>query len=261
MSDNYNWRRYRLLMSGEFYPEDLVIELSSQPVKKNPVTKKAVEAAWQEAVKGSKSVGREVWDSVSYRLIDFSESGRRLKLRLGETTYKDLQGTNAANWILGDVYGKDYLANGLLVQALVLTREGKVVLGKRATGVKREFEPYAIFGGTADKEEGEIKSADDLFAKILLELNEEVGIDREDLAKIYLGYLIEDWKYYPVFIFCVFLKLSSDEVKKRFASAAHDEHSALVFLEKEELAEKIKSQPERFTDLTLAAVDLYLQGK
>lgn len=257
---NYNWHKYKVLVKGNFKEDDISVTFSNNKSKTNKFIEKAIDESYKEVSKNRlrAKLNVDYFESKIYRLENFQYNGNKLDLVLGTCLFKELQGTNASHSVFGDIYGKEFLANGLLVQALVKTRDGKYILGRRVSDKKKENEELAIFGGTADLDEGLINNGKDLFEKIRIELRQELGVDDYDISKLELNYLVEDWKYYPIFYFYTELNISQVQLEDKFKNLLQDEHSELGFYTKEDLLEKIKIQEENFSDLTLTCLDLFL---
>lgn len=259
----YNWSTYKVLLRGKFQEKDISIHLVTRKPKSNKIIKKAIEQQWSDMVKGRKSVGKEAWNSKVFTLIDYKVKSDVLSLEIGTTSYKELQGTNATYWLLGEIYGKEYLANGILVESLVFDKNGKFIAGKRNTGVKKEYEPYAIFGGTMDyddKKGAVIPNGMEPFTAMRIELEEELGVTKDQVSDMYIKYLVEDRKYYPILYFWTHLNISFEELHEKFIqSGDKTEHSDIVVLTKQELTTILETTPEKAGDITLTAFDLYLK--
>jgi hypothetical protein len=258
-----NWLIYDVLVSGKFREGDVTVTVTDKKPVQNDITQKAVNQLWSDMIKGRKSVGKETWNSRIYSLIEHKKQDDKLILDLGITTFKYLQGTNATYWLLGDIYGRECLANGLLVQTLVFDKKGNCIFGKRNTGVKKEYEPYVIFGGTMDKDDKEgreISGGQDPFKAIKIELEEELGVVSEDIEDAYIKFIVQDRKYYPVIYFYTFLNLEFSELRQKFLEVGDkSEHSDIVILEEGEMRILLEATPEKAKDLTLTAIDLYLK--
>lgn len=256
--DSYNWHGYNLYVKGNFTEQDINVVLERSARSTNNHIERVIQQCWQDANKGRISVGFDPLRQTTVYRLNYFKISEKLVLSLGETTFQELQGTNATNWILGDIYGSEYLANGILVQALVFTREGKLVLGKRNSRVKEGFETWANFGGSLEKDEVEVRSSRDLFEMMMKEIREEVGVDDVDISSLTLHALFEDWKHYPVLLFIAQLNRTKAEVEDKFnIKGALEEHLGLVFKTIAELQETIDSNPERLSDLTLASIEIY----
>jgi 8-oxo-dGTP pyrophosphatase MutT (NUDIX family) len=260
-SDAYkNYKSYKVLWAGKCSPEDITIKITDEKPKTNPIINKSVDQHWEEFVKGRKSVGLESWESNIYGLFDYQTQNNKLILTLGTVSFKYNQGTNATSWILGDIFGTEYLAKTILVQTIVYTKDGLVVLGRRRTGVKDEYEPYAIFGGTADKDGQEgliINNSHDFFATIKRELREELGLKDEHISSISLTHLFEDYKYYQVFLFQTHTNLTTEELQDLFEKKGNKfEHSRVEIMKLEEANKLTSRSPEKFNELTLSAVHI-----
>jgi len=255
--DESNWRKYELLFKGELKPEQVEIILSKESMLVNEFNLKAIEYAWNDFVKFRKSIGFSAWNNTIYSLINLKVE-QTTKITLGETTYKQLQGTNATNSILGDIYGEKYLSNGLLVESIVKTSDNKYVLGKRNAGHKNEFEQFSIFGGTIDKSENEIQTSKDFFNAPKLELKQELGIDDSDIEDLKLIAIFKDYKKYPIFLFLVDLKQDSDQLNELFVDkGSKDEHIGVEFFNEKDLLSKIDNASAGFSDIALSSFDIY----
>lgn len=260
MSSNkgYNWADYSVLHQGDLYEDQIIVRLEDSTRLTNLHIEKAIEQAWKAQEKGRIAVGLlSLRNTTVYRLNSYEEVENALSVSLSETTFRELQGTNATNWILGDIYGKDHLANGILVQSLVLTSDNQLVLGTRIDGTKEASETWAIFGGSFGKDEVDVITPGSIFKMMRLELREELGIIDDQLASVVFHALFEDWKYYPVFLFVSRLNISAEELENLFAKHVTDEHAGLVFKSLEEVLVVMEENEEKLSDLTLAAIDIY----
>jgi hypothetical protein len=261
----YNWHNYKIIALGKFEPNSIEIELTSNRRETNPIVEKAIEQSWQDATKGRIGVGLLPFRSTTvYRLESAQAVENALKLVIGEVEFRELQGTNATNPILGDIFGSNFLANGMLVQGLIKTNDGNFIFGKRNDGERVGYEKLAIFGGSLEKEnelsgkkEGVvIKDSSDIFEMMRQEIRDELGVKDESIESIKLVSLFQDWKYYPVLLFQIELNLSPIDLNDIFKGHVTDEHNGIEFMSSEMLETEIETTEERFSDLTLASLEI-----
>jgi predicted NUDIX family phosphoesterase len=90
---------------------------------------------------------------------------------------------------------------------------------------KRDF-----IGGVLSKDEGEVKSSEDLFNAIQREIKEEINIDMANIQDIRLiGGILTD-NFYVALVFSTILNLSSSELLSLFEKREDDELSRLIIL-------------------------------
>lgn len=244
-----NWKNYNLIFKQRIDQNNIKLIEEPSTFKTNDITLKGIEERWSETYFGKKSVNQKVWNGEVYRLNSYELKDEQLFLHVAKTYYKDIQGTNATNWNIGEIFGFDYLANGLIVTTTLYDKSGNIILGKRDSGVKEEFQKYSNIGGTLDY-------GVDPFSMIKIELNEEYGLEEHDISELYIQSMYYDYKHNPYISFSIRLNLAFKDVNEIFTKNADYEHSKIDKFEIKELDRMIQSNPERFNNSTMVALDI-----
>ncbi len=169
------------------------------------------------------------WDGEIYSLLSHRVNGKFLEITLGLTSYKRTIGTHENNPIkILQRYGKDFLANALVVTTSIVTKDNYLIFGIRAKGIV-DSEKLSTFGGSLNKDELVINSATDIIESLHNELHEEIGIGKDILsATRFLG-LITDKNLYPQLHFQTNISLTHTEAIKRINYfLKKDEHQAIL---------------------------------
>lgn len=202
------------------------IALSKQA--RNANLEQEIQKKWQEKQKVAKRRKALLWNGVVYRLNNWFILDGKLEIEVAETNYKDTVGTHENNpEEIVKKFGREYLANTLVITSSVVTSDDQLALGKRAEGV---IEPnkYGTFGGSLDKSNIEITSQDDIVKSLILELNEELGIGESLIDQTTFLGLTEDYNYYPQLHFETKISSTFARLKELFSKKRDMEHTNLV---------------------------------
>jgi len=183
--------------------------------------------------------------------------GDQLKVSLGMTDFKAFYGTNLSNY---QALPPDQLANAIAVCGAVLTSDHTILMGKRSRKVAEGQEQWHVIGGTLELGESEYNSAIikcvehprqplklslNPFSRMITELEEELGINPDDLINISclgIGVNLSIWK--PEFLMMVISSLSSAQLLECKDHALNQgEHTEIVAVPIEDIKDFVYTHP------------------
>lgn len=217
------------MVVGEFGPKDLVVEYTGRKFEPAADLAEQIEKKWAK-------LGWKRNDNLA-RLETYGLEEGKLVLTLGETDGKRYVGARDFEYLRK--YGFDGIANVLAVSSVVQTADGKILVAKRQKG-------DAV--GAIDGIAGNVSPGEDLFAAAMREVEEETGIDVNELKDgRVIGLVYEYGKdlCHPVMGFVFKTDLTAEQVMSRKT----DEEIKVVALDKDEfvsvlLDEKQPMEPD-----------------
>lgn len=214
-------------LAGPFAPENIAQTWSGVPRATAPVVEEMIDRTWETESSLSQQEGRRLYNATVGRMVGAEIIEGQLSFRLGETTYREFLGTNLFH--AGEVARVDRacLADALGISAIILTNDGFAILGRRSRKVVFHAEHVHTFGGLLEETDRRGNSYD-FAGSVLRELEEEVGIARNEVSKLVVSGLVRDQKILqPELLFDVWVGLSRAKVQRRFAAGRDDEHTGI----------------------------------
>jgi 8-oxo-dGTP pyrophosphatase MutT (NUDIX family) len=221
---------------GDF-PRDRVLVESTIAVRSTtPRIEAAIERIWQAELAVADARGRRLFNGALGRLASYEVAGDQLRLVVGETHYRDFIGTNATTDADLHRAGDEFLANPLGISAVVITSDGRLMLGRRSREVALHAGYLHTFGGmleAADLRREGAESRYDAFGSAIRELCEELLIRPDEVEQLRVIGLVRDVHLLqPELLFEAVLTVPSFALERRFreaagrVTAAHDEAAA-----------------------------------
>ena len=196
----------------------------------------AIALRYERAIAAADREGRRLFDGPTQRWIGHRIEEGRLIVVAGPGRYRDFVATNLAPDVIPDVAGGtlpwSHFGNAIGTSALIVTRDDRLVAGRRSRRVLAYSGHVHSFGGILEAAaDGE---AIDVFASLRRELHEELGLAAADCAKTtLLGVIREPRIHQPEMLFVVVTLLDLATLTKRwYAAESHDEHDELVSLQR-----------------------------
>ncbi len=225
-------------VAGEFTRDRLTVERSTAERNTTPRIEASIERTWQAELSIAQARGRRLFNGELGRLDAHVVNGQSLRLLIGRTFYRDFMGTNASTDEEIRRAGPMFLANPLGVSALVLTSDGRLLLGRRSREVTLHAGYLHTFGGmleAADRRAEGDGAPYDVFGSAVRELCEELPVAPEDIERIKVIGLVRDVHLLqPELLFAVSLRQTSIALEQRIAQGAQpppadgvDEHTGL----------------------------------
>ncbi len=203
---------------------------SDAPRPSAPSVEEMIARTWETESAIAQEEGRTLFNGLVGRLVGLEATDTSLNFRLGETCYRDFLGTNLFHAAEVARLNPSFLADALGISALVLTREGFAVVGRRSRKVVFHAEHLHTFGGLLEEADRTPKSYD-LVGSVKRELEEELGVGSAELSRITVIGLVRDRSIrQPELIFDVNLTLTRNELIAKFGAQHDDEHTALEFV-------------------------------
>lgn len=241
----------------------VVSEWRDEPRSTTPAVEAVIARIWEAEQAVAELGGRRLFNGKLIRLIESRADANTLTLVLGPTDYRDFLGTNLYH--LRDLAASSppALADALGVSAVVVTRDGFLVLGRRSDRVHFHSGYLHPFGGMVEEADRR-GAAFDVFGAILRELGEELGVRADEIAEIHLLGLVRDRAIrQPELCFETTVALTREELFVRFrALDSNEEHAGLEFVRDEPeaiLPFLLKAEP--VTPIAAAALLLHGRGR
>jgi len=219
---------YELLVGGSYSPTSVEVSYSRCAASLDPDIRRAVEMEWPAHVSQAAGEGVELTNGHLLRLVAYTGSPSSLELSLGDTTYAEFLGTNC-NPARHAQVPWDQLANPLGTSALIVTRDGQLVLGLRGDSVMHYRNQVHTIGGmfeSVDLVDGQVDATD----SILREVQEELGVGPEGIEGATCRGLVRELLHLqPELMFEVEVKQTFAELKDYWLRAeSRQEHAELI---------------------------------
>lgn len=210
----------RIRELGSWSPGQVRVEWvpGSRPIIDS--VERLIDDAWSAA---RRRAGVMLFDGPMCRLESCRAAPGSLHLALSRTSYRTFLGTNMAHPELADVHGPGILANPVGLSAALVTRCGRLMLGRRGGSVAYYPNRIHPFAGALEPHD-EL----DVFAEMQRELREELSLSPADLAEMRCIGLVEDASLrQPELVFEVCSTLPYDMLGRALDSAEHQAAVAL----------------------------------
>lgn len=223
---------FEVELAGRFGEADVTQSWCNEPRPTTPALEATIERVWTSAVALAKVEDFSLFDGALVGLRDARCAGSSVHLELGPTTYRAFVGTNMNPDIATKAEHHDFLANPLGVSASVVTADGFIAYGRRGLRVAHQSGFVHPLGGMIDLSDRRPDGSVDLFGALLRELEEELGLTREDISESVIVGLARDRRLQqPELIFDVSVRLTRRELQTRFDPNRSDgEHTDIEFL-------------------------------
>lgn len=255
---------FEILEVGPFSAERVRCVYTDSPRPPHPDVEPVIERVWAERIREARATGVELYDGPQLRLLDWTAGQRAdrrsLSLRVGPGSYRDFLGTNlsALHRSLPSV-PLHHFGNVLGTSALLSCSDASLVLGRRSERVAFYAGWTHCVGGTVEGVDRQPDGRVDVFASILREVEEEVGVAPAEARCRCLGLVRDESVLQPELVFEVSVDLSFEELSARWAGAeARAEHAELIALPaRADAVVRFTSDPKRVTPVALAALQLW----
>lgn len=209
---------------------------------KDPATETLIEEGWPAAVEEAKGRDVEIYDGMLFRLNHLTVTHGKLRLGLGDTTYKEYVATRS-EWFWRDRPHHE-LANPLALCIALGTAEGNIIMERRR-GVDVYEGRYHVIGGFMERPHDMRNGIPDPFQGIAREVEEEVGLKIRTDTMGLTGVVYDLITPHPELCFCAESNLRNQEIADIFLDCRKDhEVEKLSFVDgsKDPLAAFIMSQ-------------------
>jgi 8-oxo-dGTP pyrophosphatase MutT (NUDIX family) len=193
---------------------------------------------------------------------------QKIELHLTDTNYKEFVGTRNPEFIA--TFGKDQISNPLSAGAVLITKDNKLILGRRSSSIDGSKYALSVIAGYLDPQKDilRIRNKDgsdyvdivDIFHGIEREIYEETGIAAYDIVELVCLGIIANRKQNQMNIpFCGTLNISSDEVVTKRSKTQDSEFSEILFVQNDirSINEFMNAQSNEFSDLLNSTLEIY----
>lgn len=208
---------------------DTRIQLTSQQLED-------IEKRWKEYEREAKSKGNPVWDGIFYRLENVDDIQE--KLELSTVSYSTIRGLTYNN-DLSSIPPSSW-TNHISTNALIKTSDDLFVFGRRGANSMSKFK-VCFIGGGLQPEERTVDSGRDIFENQRKEMQEELGIDPEQISLMKGIGIIHSAASTVTFIFYSELSIDNSQLLKIFEQNSDDEIEALEFVTEKDLRKFLTS--------------------
>jgi 8-oxo-dGTP pyrophosphatase MutT (NUDIX family) len=243
---------FDMLVMGSFPESAVHASWSDRPLTKSAKVAHLISASWASATLEAAALGRDLFAGAMTRLLGWRVNGDALTLELGPTDFREFVGTNLRHPELAERFGRDALANPLGVSVAVLTSDGQLVVQRRSEQVFEYPGFFHVCGGNVEPIDVAGPSAPGVFAAVRRELEEELGIGSEKIARLTCLGLAENRETVkPDLLFVAEVTLPA----AAFHATRNEEFSTLVFIEGEAaLTTCLIEDRQRFTPPGMACL-------
>lgn len=199
----------------------------------------AIAVEWDRQLALAKGTDRLLFNGELLRYVRHdvrpSPRGEVFTLTVGPTCYRDFVGTNLYNKHRLAEFGWERFANPIGTTATIVSADNRICYGRRSSRVSYHANHVHTFGGALEKADMTTDGRIDAFAAVARELEEELGLRREELHDLICVGMIRDKEIHqPEMLFEARIELTVEELRQRWQTAeAKDEHDEIVWLPNE----------------------------
>lgn len=227
----------KVLISGDFVPQDVIVALQPSNRQIDNETENQIERVWREKVAGAERNGKLLYNGLSYRLNSYRVVDDKLFLDLGTLEYKVRDGLIAVPRYLS--LPESYWRKGLYSTATVRTSDAQYLMVE-LSGKSMNTNTIDLIGGVVETEP-KIHDGNGIFESFLRELEEEALVAREEVESCRLKSLMQERRGNITLYFEVLLRLSSADLRQRYAGAAlENDIKAVAFFNRDEYLETLR---------------------
>lgn len=175
---------FEILVTDEFDRESVIGKWD--PKAKRKTTEKIdrdIETAWQRAEQEARTQKRSLFPGPLCRLTEYGQQCSQLHMTFGLTDYKEFMGTNKNPKVVKRA-GEEYLSNPTAVCVTLLTKDKKILVGRRSQRTMEHPGRWHVPGGHIDPNKHISGDRVDVFRAILDEIQEEIGCPPNDVETL-----------------------------------------------------------------------------
>lgn len=203
----------KLLASGKFKPEDLIVSVNSSNRHIDPSIEAQLEDIWNEKVRKAEEAGKVCYNGISYRLNGMQEKDGKVLIDFGTFEYKVRDGLIAIPEYFN--LSEEYYRKGCFTTASIKTSDD-LYLMVELSGKSMNENSIDLVGGIMETDT-EMNTGTDVFKSFYKELAEEVGVTENDIDSIYLNSIYLEHRTNVGFYFEVVLNIPYEELVARFS--------------------------------------------
>lgn len=239
-------------MTGKFKPSDLVVSVTESNRKIKPEIENQIETVWQNMQKMAEEKGKICYNGISYRLNSLELKEDKVILDFGTFEYKVRDGLIAIPEYFD--LPEEYWRKGCFTNASVKTSDEKYLMVELSGKSMNRF-TVDLIGGIMDTTIG-MSTGQDIFASLYNELQEEAGINQEDIKESYLQTIYIAQRTNIGFYFELTLRVPSNDLLERFKKNNDPDIKSICVYEREEYLETLKKHTGLDKQLTATLLQI-----
>lgn len=258
-----------IMAKGKFERDNLVVKYNPERKSYDDKALELIELKWNEFL----ALNPDSYNGSLFRVGKWSDFQSRdgihnIGLHLTDTDYKEFVGTRDRGFIAA--FGKEKTANPLSAGTVLISKDNKIILGRRSSSIDGSKSAFSVIAGFLDPQKDFVRIhktggsgyADkvDIFHGIEREIYEEIGIAANDIVKLICLGLISNRKQNQTNVpFCASLNITSDEVIAKRSRTLDPEFSEILFIHNDlrSINEFTKAQSNEFSDLLTPTLKIY----
>ncbi|MCD4811877.1 hypothetical protein K8R14_04785 [bacterium] len=183
-----------------------------QRIESPPISPKYIQKrdnAWKRRAQEGAEVGKEFYNGVLYRYLDFDEGG----IKLGLMSYSDrLFKKDMTTDEIEREFGDEHNMIHCIVEVVMITTDGMVVVGEKAMTTDLQKGQLAHVSGNMNHDEVEVNTSEDVFKMAMMEIEEEANVQPKREKLFFVG-VVQPRTYFG-FNFVYLLDISSEQVNE-----------------------------------------------
>jgi 8-oxo-dGTP pyrophosphatase MutT (NUDIX family) len=258
-----------IMAKGKFEREDLVVKYKPGRESYYHKALELIELKWNEFLAlNPNSYNGQLFRVDKWSYFQSRDGIHNIGLHLTDTDYKEFVGTRDREFIA--TFGKEKTANPLSAGAVLITKDNKIILGRRSSSIDGSKSAFSVIAGFLDPQKDCVRVhktggsgyADkvDIFHGIKREIYEETGIAANDIVELICLGLIANRKQNQMNVpFCASLNITSDEVIVKRSKSLDPEFSEILFVHNDvrSINEFTNAQSNEFSDLLTPTLEIY----
>ena len=203
---------YHILVAGRFRPDDVLCRFD--PAATVTLTDAQRVEVWRSA-DALRQEGRVITAEPLYRLVSYAVTDVSLVLRVGLTNYEEYIGTNGCHREWREQSGANAMSDALALSAATETADGMLAIERRSRKVAERAGFYHV------KPSGHPQPPESFTQGVLTELEEELGVRREEVAELVCTGLVRDAvSYKPELTYVLRIRADAADVQSRWKADA-----------------------------------------
>lgn len=185
---------------------------------------------YQKKLEEFKEAGKPLFNGDLYRFLGIEDGN----VFLGHMQYADrLVRSELSVEEIERRFGKDYVMKNACVDAIMVTTDGKIVVGVKTRSVDLKQGKLGFIGGNMNADEVQVNSFEDIYTMMSKEIEEETKVvpNREKMSFLRVG-VADTW---ASFYFLYRLDILSEDVGTIYKDSKDKEFAELITMTPEEI--------------------------
>lgn len=240
-----------ILAEGRFHRENIVTYHEPKRIHQDPAAAKSIESKWSAFLHANPdSFNGPLFRMDSYVLDRTPKGIDRIELFLSDTDYKEFVGTRDPEFVT--TFGKEKIGNPVSVGVILISKDNKLILGKRSSKIDADKSSISVVAGYLDPQKDIIRdhhsNSDkvDIFYGICREIYEETGIEVKDFVELICIGVLVNRRHNQVNIpfYCKLNILARDVLNRAYKCSKREFAELFAVQNTEQSLEELMEKPE-----------------